>query len=435
MRVVDILAKKRDGGSLSPAEIDQLVYGFTAGDVADYQMAAFLMAAYLNGMTPDETFYLTQAMVKSGDTVDLSAIQGIKVDKHSTGGVGDKVTLILAPMMAAVGLKVAKMSGRALGHTGGTLDKLGSIPGFNVNLTEQQFVDQVNNIGVAIIGQTKEICPADKKMYALRDVTATVPSIPLIASSVMCKKIAGGADVIVLDVKAGSGAFMKTVADAKRLAEELVAIGRKFGKKVVAVISNMDQPLGSTVGNSLEVEEAIDAMRDFGPADVLDLTVTLGSYLMVGAGAASSTKEAVGILSGALESGRVLQKFEQLIEVQGGDASVIENPRGVLPHARFVEDVEAMGDGYVHRINAEMIGKAAHILGAGREKLGDDIDYGAGIIITHKVGDFVHAGDPIAQMHSSDARKFNEAREIIQNAFQLGSTAYAVPSTICDIIT
>lgn len=435
MRIVDILAKKRDGEKLSPAEIERLVQGFVAGDVADYQMSAFLMAAYIKGLDDVETFALTQAMAGSGSAIDLSEVEGIKVDKHSTGGVGDKVTLILAPMMAAVGLKVAKMSGRGLGHTGGTLDKLESIPGFRVDLSQDQFINQVNDIGLAIIGQTAEVCPADKRMYALRDVTATVSNIPLIVSSIMSKKIAGGADAIVFDVKAGSGALVKTLDEARMLAEKLVATGKRFDKKVVAVISNMDQPLGSAVGNSLEVEEAVDVIRGNGPADVIELCYTLGSNLMVAAGRASSIQEAVEQITDAIESGAVFEKFHRFIEAQGGDPRVADHPRDFLPHARYVEDIELEVEGYVRSIDAEKIGVAAHTLGAGREKMEDAIDHGAGIFLLKKVGDYVRAGDTLVQMHAGDAHKFNAARPLIEQAFLITDIPHAAPEIIYDIIT
>jgi len=434
MRVVDILAKKRDGRALSADEIDFLVKGFASDRVPDYQMAAFLMAAYLKGMDEDETFTFTRSMVESGEIVDLSGIEGIKVDKHSTGGVGDKVTLILGPMMASIGLKVAKMSGRSLGHTGGTLDKLESIPGFKINLSKEQFIKQVNEIGIAVIGQTQELVPADKKIYALRDVTATVSSLPLIASSVMSKKVAGGADVIVLDVKAGSGAFMETVDDAKALAKELVLLGERFDKKAVAVVTNMDQPLGITIGNSLEVEEAIDTMRGFGSADLLELCFTLGAQLMVKAGVSDSTQEAIQRLSDVLESGQVLDKFRQFVEAQGGDTKVIDNPRSELPHARYIEEIEVVADGYIRSINAKEIGIAAKYLGAGRDKIEDKIDPGAGIVVPHKVGEYVRAGEVLAQMHSNDPHALSAVSGLVNDAFLLTDVPHESPDLIYDII-
>ncbi|MDI6716451.1 MAG: thymidine phosphorylase [Actinomycetota bacterium] len=434
MRAVDILARKRDGLELSPDEMKYLVDGFVSGQIPDYQMSAFLMAACVRGLTTAETFSLTQAMIENSAVIDLSAIEGIKIDKHSTGGVGDKVTLVLGPMLAAVGAKVAKMSGRALGNTGGTLDKLESIPGFSVNMDKEKFIKQINEIGIAIVGQTDEVCKADKMIYALRDVTATVPCVGLIASSIMSKKIASGADNIVIDVKVGSGAFIKTLDDARKLAKELVAIGQKFGRKVVAVITNMDQPLGTTVGNTLEVEEAIDAMQGFGSADLLEVCYTLGSNIMVKSGLAKNTEEAIKKLEDAVSSGKVIEKFRQLVEAQGGDVNVVEKPRETLPHSRFIEDIEVMSDGFISRINAEEIGMAARYLGAGRHKLGDKIDPGAGIIITHKVGDYVRAGTAIAQTHSNDAHLLAVVRSLVEEAFQLTTVPHESPPLVYDII-
>ncbi len=434
MQVDYILAKKRDGLALSKDEIEFLIKGFVSGEIPDYQMSAFLMATYIKGMNETETFELTKSMVESGKVIDLSSIDGVKVDKHSTGGVGDKTSLVLGPMLAAVGLKVAKMSGRGLGYTGGTLDKLESIPGFNVNLTRDQFVNQVDEIGIAIMGQTKEIDPADRKIYALRDVTATISSIPLIASSVMSKKVAGGADAIVLDVKAGSGAFMKTVDEARALAEALVSIGKRLGKQVVVVISNMDQPLGRTVGNAFEVEEAIDALAGYGSADLMELCYTLGSELMLKTGAAQTTEEAMSKLTDALESGKALDKFRQLIEWQGGDTGVIDNTRTLLPHARFVEDIEVVAEGYIHRISAEEIGVGARYLGAGRKRIGEAIDPGAGIFIAKKVGDYVRPGDTLAEMWSNDAHLLAVVRALVEEAFQIYDIPHEPPPLIYDVI-
>jgi len=434
MNMINILAKKRDGRSLSPQEIEYMIDGYVSGEIPDYQISAFLMAAYIRGMDAGETYSLTKAMAQSGEMLDLSGIDGVKVDKHSTGGVGDKVTLILAPMMAAVGAKVAKMSGRGLGHTGGTIDKLESIPGFTTDLDKERFIRQVKDVGIALMSQTEEVCLADKKIYALRDATATVTSIPLIASSIMSKKIAGGADAIVLDVKVGSGAFMKTLDEAKELAAELVSIGKRFEKKIVAVISNMDQPLGITIGNSLEVEEAVDVMRGFGPADLSELCFTLGSQLMVKAGLASSIEEAMDAITGALESGGVLEKFRQFVEAQGGDGGVVDNPRAVLPHARFVEEISLAEGGYVRSINAEELGVAARILGGGRKTKDEPIDHTAGIIITRKVGDYIKTGDTIAQMHSNDAHAIAAVSSLVYDAFQLSARPHDIPPLIYDII-
>ncbi|MDP2210758.1 MAG: pyrimidine-nucleoside phosphorylase [Candidatus Aquicultor sp.] len=434
MSIMQLLAKKRDGKVLTDDEIRFLVDGYVAGKIPDYQMSAFLMAAFIRGLDEDETFSLTRAMAESGEIIDLSSIDGVKVDKHSTGGVGDKVTLVLAPMMAAVGASVAKMSGRGLGHTGGTIDKLESIPGFNVDLDRSRFIEQVGEIGIALIGQTETICPADKKIYALRDVTATVPSIPLIASSIMSKKIAGGADVIVLDVKVGTGAFMKTLDEAKELAQTLVSIGKRFGKQAVAVISDMSQPLGITIGNALEVEEAIDTMKGFGSPDLLELCIELGSQLMTKAGLAASPQEAVEALSEVLESGKALAKFREFIEAQGGDGSVVDDPRRVLPHAKYVEDLIIADSGYVVGVNAEELGVAARILGAGRKTKDDIIDHTAGIVVAKKVGDYINAGETIAQMRSGNAHSLAAVSSLVYEAFTLSPNPQEAKALIYDII-
>jgi pyrimidine-nucleoside phosphorylase len=434
MRTLEIIAKKRDGRVLDEKEIAFMVDGFTSEEITDYQMSAFLMALYIRGMSKEETYYLTKTMVESGTTIDLSGIDGIKIDKHSTGGVGDKVTLILGPLLASVGLKVAKMSGRGLGHTGGTIDKLESIPGFNVSLTSQQFVKQVNEIGFALLGQTSTICSADKKIYALRDVPATVSSIPLIASSIMSKKIAGGADIIALDVKAGSGAFMKTPEEARELALELIAIAREFGKKAFAVISNMDQPLGTAVGNALEVREAIDTLNGKGAPDVMELSMTLGAVIMKEAGLVQAEKDAMSILEKKIECGDALKTFQVFIEAQGGNPSTTENPRAVLPQAAYVEDYETVAEGFVERIDGELIGEAAKVLGAGRERKEDPIDHAAGIYMVHKVGDYINAGDTILEMHANDINKITRARQIIEKAIYLSVNKHDAGPIVYDII-
>ncbi|MBS3908260.1 MAG: pyrimidine-nucleoside phosphorylase [Actinobacteria bacterium] len=434
MSITRLLAKKRDGKALTDSEIRFLVGGYVAGEIPDYQMSAFLMAAFIRGLDEDETFSLTGAMAESGETIDLSSIGGVKVDKHSTGGVGDKVTLVLAPMMAAVGANVAKMSGRGLGHTGGTIDKLESIPGFHSDLGRGRFIEQVAEIGIALIGQTDEICPADKKIYALRDVTATVPNIPLIASSIMSKKIAGGADVILLDVKVGTGAFMKTLDEAKELAQTLVSLGKRFGKQSVAVISDMSQPLGITIGNALEVEEAIDTMKGFGSPDLLELCTELGAQLMMKAGLAASPREAVEALSEVLESGKALEKFREFIEAQGGDGSVVDDPRRVLPHAKYVEDLIIADSGYVVGVNAEELGVAARILGAGRKTKDDVIDHTAGIVVAKKVGDYINAGETVAQMRSGDAHSPAAVSSLVYEAFTLSPNPPEAKALIYDII-
>lgn len=434
MDALEIVAKKRDGYELSRDEVDMMINGYVAGEIPDYQMSAFLMAVYIRGMTSEETYALTRSMIAGGDIVSLEAIKGIKIDKHSTGGVGDKITLIFAPLMAAVGLKVAKMSGRGLGHTGGTLDKLESIPGFSIDLTARQFVEQVNKIGIAVMGQTSEICPADKKLYALRDATATISSIPLITSSIMSKKFAGGADVIVFDVKVGSGAFMKTTVQAKVLAGEMMATAEKFKKRAVAVISNMDQPLGSSVGNSLEVQEAIDTLKGFGAPDVLELCFTIGTVMMKKAGIVENASDAVDILTEKIENGDALNKFKVFVEAQGGDSSCVDNPRSVLPHAKFVEDYQLSVDGFIGKINAEKIGIAARVLGAGRERKEEAVDHSAGIVITHKVGEYVHAGDTILEMHSNNAHRMAVAREIVDDAIHISREPHEVGPVVYDII-
>lgn len=398
MRAVDLINKKRDGKELSAAELEFLVQGYSNGDVPDYQMSAFAMAVYYRGMTSAETAAMTLAMAASGEQVDLSPIAGIKVDKHSTGGVGDKTTLILAALAASVGVPVAKMSGRGLGHTGGTIDKLESIPGFHTELTREAFIRQVNDIGLAVIGQSGDLAPADKKLYALRDVTATVESIPLIASSVMSKKIAAGADAIVLDVKTGSGAFMKTVEDAEALASAMVAIGTEVGRVTSAVISDMDQPLGFGIGNALEVMEAVNTLKGQGPEDLTELCLALGAHMVVLGGKAESVDEAKVILKQKLQNGEALAKFADLIAAQGGDPSVLENLEQ-LPKAPFTLEVEATADGYVGSIQAEQLGLAAMLLGAGRATKEAEIDYAVGIVLRKKVGDAVKSGESLATLH------------------------------------
>lgn len=380
MRAYDIILKKRNGQELSTEEINFLIEGYMSGKVADYQMSAWAMAVFFRGMTERETADLTMAMVRSGEQVDLSPIQGIKVDKHSTGGVGDKTTLVLGPLVAAAGVPVAKMSGRGLGHTGGTIDKLESIPGFQTGIKKEQFFNNVNQIKIAVAGQTGNLTPADKKLYALRDVTATVDSIPLIASSIMSKKIAAGADAIVLDVKTGCGAFMKTEEDAFKLAAAMVGIGAKVGRKTTAVVTDMDQPLGNTVGNALEVKEAILTLKDKGPADLTELCYTLGSRMLVLGGRANTYDEGRKILEELLKSGAALSKLKELVEAQGGDGTVIENEE-LLPDTKYSLPLKAAADGYVYAINAEQVGIAAMVLGAGRETKEDVIDPAVGIII------------------------------------------------------
>ncbi|UZH05708.1 pyrimidine-nucleoside phosphorylase [Heyndrickxia coagulans] len=400
MRMIDIIEKKRNGKELETEEINFFVKGYTEGTIPDYQTSALAMAIYFQDMSDREIADLTMAMVHSGETIDLSAIHGIKVDKHSTGGVGDTTTLVLAPLVAALGVPVAKMSGRGLGHTGGTIDKLESIQGFHVEITTDQFIDLVNREKVAVIGQTAELAPADKKLYALRDVTATVDSIPLIASSIMSKKIAAGADAIVLDVTTGAGAFMKNEEDAIRLAETMVRIGNHVGRKTMAVISDMSQPLGYAIGNALEVKEAIDTLKGEGPDDLTELVLALGSQMVVLAGKATTLEEARKMLKEAIANGAGLEKFKKFVANQGGDPSVIDHPEK-LPQAKYAIDLPAKTSGYVSKMVADQIGVAAMMLGAGRATKEDKIDFAVGIVLRKKVGDRVEAGEPLATIYAN----------------------------------
>ncbi|ADG82512.1 pyrimidine-nucleoside phosphorylase [Thermincola potens] len=418
MRAYDIILKKRNGQELSTEEINFLIEGYMSGKVADYQMSAWAMAVFFRGMTERETADLTMAMVRSGEQVDLSPIQGIKVDKHSTGGVGDKTTLVLGPLVAAAGVPVAKMSGRGLGHTGGTIDKLESIPGFQTGIKKEQFFNNVNQIKIAVAGQTGNLTPADKKLYALRDVTATVDSIPLIASSIMSKKIAAGADAIVLDVKTGCGAFMKTEEDAFKLAAAMVGIGAKVGRKTTAVVTDMDQPLGNTVGNALEVKEAILTLKDKGPADLTELCYTLGSRMLVLGGRANTYDEGRKILEELLKSGAALSKLKELVEAQGGDGTVIENEE-LLPDTKYSLPLKAAADGYVYAINAEQVGIAAMVLGAGRETKEDVIDPAVGIIINKKRGEEVKSGEILATIYYNDEHRARDAERILLAAYTI----------------
>ncbi len=433
MRMYDIILKKRQGFELTTEEINFFVRGYTAGEIPDYQAAALLMAIFFRGLNSRETADLTLAMASSGDRVDLSGIPGCKVDKHSTGGVGDKTTLVLAPLVAAAGVPVAKMSGRGLGHTGGTVDKLESIPGFEVNLSANDFMRQVREVGVAVVAQTGNLVPADKKLYALRDVTATVDSIPLIASSVMSKKIAAGADAVVLDVKAGSGAFMRSVDEASTLARTMVAIGRQVGKRTVAVISDMDQPLGFAVGNALEVREAIETLSGQGPSDLRELCLVLGGHMLVLAGASTGVREGMDRLAGLLDRGRALDKFREMVQAQGGDPRVAEKP-DLLPEASYKEQVKAQEDGYVAAIHAERIGRAAMLLGAGRKTREDTIDPAVGVVLHKKVGNRVKAGDVLATLHINNPENLATARQLVAGAFTLSPSTPGVRKLIHGVV-
>jgi pyrimidine-nucleoside phosphorylase len=398
--MVDIIEKKRDGQELSTEEIRFVIDGYTNGQIPDYQVSALAMAIFFRDMTARERADLTMAMVESGETIDLSAIEGIKVDKHSTGGVGDTTTLVLAPLVAALDIPVAKMSGRGLGHTGGTIDKLESIAGFHVEITKDEFVKLVNEHKIAVIGQSGNLTPADKKLYALRDVTATVNSIPLIASSIMSKKIAAGADAIVLDVKTGAGAFMKTAEEAVELAKAMVSIGNNVGRKTMAVISDMSQPLGFAIGNSLEVQEAIDTLKGQGPKDLEELCLALGRQMVYLAQKADSLEEAEEKLKEAISSGRALEKFKEFIANQGGDPSVVDHPER-LPQAAYHIEVPARQDGVVAEMVADEIGTAAMLLGAGRATKESEIDLAVGIMLKKKIGDSVKAGESLMTIHSN----------------------------------
>ncbi len=415
MRAVDIIEKKKHNKVLSKEEIDFMVRAYTKDEIPDYQMSAFLMTIYFNGMETDEIANLTESFVNSGDRVDLSEIKGIKVDKHSTGGVGDKISLIVIPLVAETGIPVAKMSGRGLGHTGGTIDKLESIPGFKTDLTNKEFIDNVNRYKMAIIGQTSNLTPADKKIYALRDVTATVDSIPLIASSIMSKKIASGADAIVLDVKVGSGAFMKTLDKAKELAETMVNIGKSLNRDTVAVITNMDQPLGFEVGNSNEIKEAIKVLSGKGSEDETKISLAIAANMCILGGAFKDYDKAYKYLEKSIQSGKALDKFRELIRIQGGDERVIDKP-DLLPSAKNSYKLIASNKGYIESIDAEAIGISAMLLGAGRRTKDDKIDFGAGISLHKKIGDFVKKGDILCIL-KTNMDEFNEAKERIRGAF------------------
>lgn len=431
-RMVDVIQKKRDGQSLSKEEIEVVINQFTNKQIPDYQMSALLMAIYLRGMTDEEITYMTMAMVHSGDRIDLSEISEHIVDKHSTGGVGDKLTLIISPLVASLGLPVVKMSGRGLGHTGGTVDKLESIKGFHIELSKDQLIENVKKHQIAVVGQSGNLTPADKMIYALRDVTATVESIPLIASSIMSKKIAAGASAIVLDVKVGSGAFMKTLEDARLLAQKMVAIGTNVNRKTVAVLTDMNQPLGYEVGNANEVKEAIEVLKGAPIADLKQISLTIASQMAVLGGVQPDVETAYSILEGKMKSGEAVEKFRELIEAQGGNGEIVNNP-DLLPQASYHIPVHADRAGYIQNIEAEQIGIGAMMLGAGRKKKEDRIDYAAGITLTKKVGDWIEKNDPLCILHTNK-EDIADVRELITTSFTISEEKPAEPAMIYEII-
>ncbi len=417
MRAIDIIIKKRDGLELTKEEITFFIEGFTNGSIDNYQASALTMAIYFQGMTDLEATYLTEAILHSGDVLDLSAIHGVKVDKHSTGGVGDKTSLVVGPLVASLGVKFAKMSGRGLGHTGGTLDKLEAIPGYDINISEENFIKQVNEIGIALVGQTGQLAPADKKLYALRDVTGTVESIPLIASSIMSKKLASGADAICLDVKVGSGAFMKNVEDASKLASLMVSIGKNCGKNMTAILTNMDEPLGLAVGNSLEVIEAIQTLNGKGPKDFTALCLEVAAHLVLASHICETLEEAKSLLNQQISNQQGLHTLAALVKAQGGDEAYIYNP-DLFPKAKYTFEVVSKTSGYVSHIDALAIGNAAMMLGAGRSRIGEEIDHSVGIVLGKKVNDKVCSGEVLATIYSNK-ENVSEEIEIITKAYTI----------------
>ncbi len=432
MRMVDLIKKKRDGGTLSEAEINYIITGYTTGDITDYQMSAFLMSVYFEDMTDEEITCLTMAMSHSGDVIDLSEIKGVKVDKHSTGGVGDTTTLVLAPLVASVGAAVAKMSGRGLGHTGGTIDKLEAIPGFQVELPNDDFIRLVNESYVAVTGQSGDLAPADKKIYALRDVTATVDSIPLIASSIMSKKIASGADAIVLDVTTGDGAFMKSIEDAERLAHTMVRIGKLANRQTMAIISDMSQPLGNAIGNANEIKEAIDALKGDGPEDLMEMVYTLGSQMVVLAKKADTLEEARKMLEESIQNGNATDKFKEMIRNQGGDDSVVDHPEK-LPQAKYVIEVPSKETGVVSKMVADQIGIAAMLLGAGRRTKEEPIDYAVGLYLNKKVGDSVKEGESLVTIYAN-REDVEDVKKVLYTNIEIGKEGVE-PTLIHKVIT
>ena len=433
MQMNDLIVKKRDGQALTTEEIQFMIRGYTDGSIPDYQMSAMTMAIYFRGMDRRETLDLTMAMMHSGETLDLSGVSGVKADKHSTGGVGDKTSLVLVPMMAAQGVKMAKMSGRGLGHTGGTLDKLESFPGWSADVSEEKFLENVERVGMVIAGQTADLVPADKKLYALRDVTGTVPSVPLIVSSIMSKKLASGADVIVLDVKCGSGAFMKTEEQARELARGLTRIGRLAGKKCAAVITDMDQPLGCAVGNALEVKEAISVLRGETRGDLLELCLTLGGCMLTEAGVAADTDTARAMLQETIDSGRALQKLAELVQAQDGDAKdVYDTAR--LPLAPVQLEVPSAVSGYLSHIACEKVGLISMHLGGGRATKESSIDLSVGLVLNKKVGDRVEKGESLGTIHASAMEKAQEAAELLRACCTFSDEPVQRPAFIKAII-
>ncbi|MDT2849004.1 pyrimidine-nucleoside phosphorylase [Vagococcus carniphilus] len=432
MRMVDLIKKKRDGGTLSEAEIKHIIAGYTSGEITDYQMSAFLMSIYFEDMTDEEITCLTMEMSQSGDVIDLSDIKGVKVDKHSTGGVGDTTTLVLAPLVASVGAAVAKMSGRGLGHTGGTIDKLEAIPGFQVEIPNDDFIRLVNESYVAVTGQSGDLAPADKKIYALRDVTATVDSIPLIASSIMSKKIASGADAIVLDVTTGDGAFMKNIEDAERLAHTMVRIGKLANRQTMAIISDMSQPLGNAIGNANEIKEAIDALKGDGPEDLMEMVYTLGSQMVVLAKKADTLEEARAMLEENVKNGKATDKFKEMIRNQGGDDSVVDHPEK-LPQAKYVFEVPSKETGVVSKMVADQIGIAAMLLGAGRRTKEEPIDYAVGLYLNKKVGDAVKEGESLVTIYAN-REDVEDVKQVLYDNIEIGKEGVE-PTLIHKVIT
>ncbi len=432
MRMYDIIKKKRDGGELTTDEINYFIGGVTDGSIPDYQISALCMAIYFRGMTPRETCDLTFAVRDSGERVDFSSINGIRVDKHSTGGVGDKTSLVVAPIVASFGIKVAKMSGRGLGHTGGTVDKLEAIEGFRTTLSDAEFIAQVNKIGLAIVGQSKQFAPADKKLYALRDVTATVDSMPLIAASIMGKKLAADDDCIVLDVKTGSGSFMKTVEESRELARLMVDIGKNAGKKMVALITNMDRPLGNAIGNSLEVIEAVETLHGCGPADLTEVCITLAGYMLSLSGK-GTPEECETLAKQAISDGSALNKLIETVKAQGGGSKLIQNTDN-FAKAEYSRPVISAVEGYIERVDTEAYGLASLALGAGRNKVEDKIDYSAGIILNKKTGDYVHKGDKLAVLYSNNPSTFAAAEEKLLAATKISGTEPKNEPLIYDVI-